>query len=90
MITVMQLAEFRGVKPTEDGSVNMGQFDDVGLPMLGGCEVCEACIAAYNACPSKSGYLRCASGCIGDDGYETVEEANLALFPEEYTWGGVK
>jgi hypothetical protein len=67
----------------------MQAFIDVGLPMLGGCACCEACIAAYNACPSKSGHLKCADSCIGDDGFDSVEDANIALFPDEYRWEGV-
>lgn len=89
-ITILELAEHRGVKASPDGSISMGAFADVGLPMLGGCAECEATIAAYNACPSQSGYLKCHEGCIGDDGYETVQEANIALFPEEFEWRGVR
>ena len=91
-ITILELAKFRGLvsRDHESDSYSMGDFDRVGLPMLGGCQRCEACIAAYNAAPSKTGYLMCASGCIGDDGYETAQEANMALFPEEYAWQGVK
>ncbi|WP_297775404.1 hypothetical protein [Mycobacterium sp.] len=46
-------------------------YQEAGLPMMGGCENCGATIAAYNAYPSTSGFLRC-EGCIGDDGYPTV------------------
>jgi hypothetical protein len=53
------------------------------LPILGGCEICEATVAAYNACPSKTGFLRCKNGCIEDEGWETVEEANRAIFESE-------
>lgn len=80
MITVLELAIHRGAKPNEDGSYSTHSIVDTGLPIMGGCYECEACIAAYNACPSKSGYLKCANGCIGNDGYATVEEANEALF----------
>lgn len=90
MITVLELAEFRGLKEDANGGVSMAELARVGLPAFGGCSECEASIAAYNACPARDGYLRCAEGCIGDDGYETVEEANLALFPEEYEWKGVR
>ena len=78
MITVLQLAEYRLSRPAVTGS----DFEEAGLPMLGGCEVCHASIAAYNACPSTSGYIRCASGCIGDSGWTSVEEANHAIFEE--------
>jgi hypothetical protein len=49
---------------------------------MGGCCKCEACIAAYNAYPSKSGYLKCGD-CIGNDGFDMVEEANKAIFEDE-------
>jgi hypothetical protein len=73
-VTILEVALARGIKSAEgsDG-YSMGEFDRVGLPMLGGCQVCEACIAAYNACPSTTGYLRCASGCIGDKGFPSVK-----------------
>lgn len=73
-ITIYDLAKFRGAKESEEGTINMGAFINVKLPMLGGCIVCSTSIAAYNACPSKSGVLKCLRSCIGDDGYDTVEE----------------
>lgn len=82
-ITILELARFRGAKEGPDGTINGAEFIKVGLPILGGCCVCEATIAAYNACPSKSGFLKCRDNCIGDDGWETVEEANKDIFPEE-------
>ena len=47
--------------------------------MFGGCSVCGASITAYNACPSRRQYW-CCEDCIGDDGYATVEEADVAIF----------
>ena len=44
-----------------------------GVDILGGCQVCAATIACYNAYPSTSGYWRCAD-CIGDTGFATVAE----------------
>lgn len=69
-ITILDVALARGVDPEK---LTMGTFAAVGLPLLGGCAHCGACIAAYNASPSKSGYLRCASGCIGDEGFPSVK-----------------
>jgi hypothetical protein len=77
-ITVLMLAEFILGREARTGQ----DFADAGLPMLGGCELCGATIAAYNASPSRSGYLRCAEGCIGDLGFDTVEAAAYFLFPE--------
>ena len=44
-----------------------------GVDILGGCQGCQATIAAYTAYPSTSGYWRCAD-CIGEDGYATVAD----------------
>ena len=79
-ITILELAKYRGAKPARDGSISGDEFDRVGLPILGGCEVCHACVAAHNACPSRTGFLRCANGCIGELGWDAVEEADAAIF----------
>jgi hypothetical protein len=60
-------------KAGEKDSYSAGDFRSYGVEMLGGCEICQATIAAYNAYPSKSGYWRCAD-CIGSNGFDTVEE----------------
>ncbi len=72
-VTILDAAMARGVKADDDGKISGGAIEDVGLPFMGGCQVCEATIAAYNACPSTSGYLRCQD-CIREDGFETTEE----------------
>ena len=64
--TVLDVARVRGV--TGD-RVSMADLMAVGLPFWGGCAVCHATVSAGNACPSRSGYLKCVSGCIGDDGF---------------------
>jgi len=46
---------------------------NANVGILGGCQICFATIASYNAYPARSGFWRCG-GCIGDDGYATVEE----------------
>jgi hypothetical protein len=51
----------------------MGDIEDVGLPFFGGCQVCHASIACFNAYPSKTNYLRCRS-CIGGLGFATTDE----------------
>jgi hypothetical protein len=89
-ITVLELAVFRGAKEDQDGSMSMGEVEKTGLPFMGGCGRCGACVAAYNASPSTLGYLMCSRDCIGEDGFDTVEAANIHLFPEEYQWQGIK
>ena len=44
-----------------------------GVDIIGGCQICAATIAIYNAYPSTSGYWRCAD-CIGDTGFATVAD----------------
>lgn len=84
MITIHELAEYRmrQAGTLEEGQTTFSAADyyAAGLDILGGCEICSASIAAYNACPSRSGFWRCWNGCIGDDGYKTVEEADAAIF----------
>jgi hypothetical protein len=88
-VTVYELACYRlGLHAGESGLTG-ADFDRVRLPIMGGCEVCHATVAAYNACPSRTGFLRCASGCIAGEGWDTADEANRAIFPEEYAWQGV-
>jgi hypothetical protein len=67
-ITIMVAAEHMLGREARNGA----DYEQAGLPMMGGCEHCGASIAAYNAYPSTSGYLRCAD-CIGDDGYPTAD-----------------
>lgn len=78
-ITILELASHRLGRDASNGA----DFAEAELPIMGGCECCGASIAAYNACPSKSGYLRCANGCIGDAGWDDVIEAEAAIFHTE-------
>ena len=57
MITICDIAI--GLKPelNEKESLNGEDFDNLGLPMFGGCQYCGASIAAFNAHPGKNGYL---------------------------------
>lgn len=73
-VTILDVAKARGAREDERGGINGAEFARVGLPIIGGCQFCGATVAAYNACPSQSGYLRCANGCIDNDGFETVAE----------------
>ena len=63
-----------GEKPSYTGEDHY----QAGVGILGGCEICHATIASYNAYPARSGFWRCAD-CIGDDGYATV--ADFAATP---------
>ena len=81
-ITILDLAIHLGAKEVQ-GSITAEEIERVGLPFMGGCYCCGATIAAYNACPSKNGYLKCLNGCIDDTGYATVEEAKADLFDKE-------
>lgn len=81
-ITILQVAESRGVEESKDGSISMAAFHKVGLEMFGGCCLCEASIAAYNAYPSRAGFWKCGD-CIDDDGYETTEDFNASELDAE-------
>lgn len=71
-VTILDVARSRGIKSEKDGKIPGSEFDRVGLPMIGGCQHCGATIAAYNAYPSKTGFLQC-SDCIADIGFGSVE-----------------
>lgn len=73
-ITILDVALARGAKkdPGTD-SIPQDEFRRVGVAMIGGCQVCQATIAAYNAHPSKSGFWKCQD-CIVDTGFATVAE----------------
>lgn len=72
-VTILEVAEARGVRANPDGGITMEQVEGVGLPFFGGCQCCGASCACYNMYPSKSGYVRCED-CIGDYGFATTEE----------------
>lgn len=79
-ITVLDLAVYRlGEAPER---MTGADFEKAGLPIFGGCQHCEASIAAYNAYPSTTGYLRCAD-CIGDLGWDKPAEADAAIFGDD-------
>ncbi|MEE9383202.1 MAG: hypothetical protein V3V08_07295 [Nannocystaceae bacterium] len=72
MITILDIARARGVQDDGNGAINMGEFERVGLPMLGGCQVCGACIAPYNAHPGRNGFLIGSCCAAPEDTYPTV------------------
>ncbi len=77
-ITILDVARYRGVRTEEDGSATAAAFEEVGLRIFGGCKLCGASLAAYNAYPSKSGWWKCED-CIGDDGWTDVAVADIDL-----------
>jgi hypothetical protein len=74
-ITSLELASHRLEREARNGA----DFEEANIPIMGGCEGCGASLAAYNAYPSTTGFLRC-SDCIGELGYPDVEQANAAIF----------
>lgn len=73
-VTIWDVAKSRGVKEDENGSISGDEFIKVGLPMWGGCCICQASIAAYNAHPGKGGYLICSDCVTPESGFLTTEE----------------
>lgn len=69
-ITILDYVKYR---TGEKDTYSVDDFNACGVPMAGGCQRCPAIIGAYNAYPSKSGYLRCAD-CIENTGFATVED----------------
>ena len=79
-ITLFDLAVHRlGLDAENTVGLKGDDFEKAGLPMFGGCFRCGATVAAYNACPTKTGYIAC-QGCTDGDGWLSVQEANEALF----------
>ena len=76
-ITALELAIHRGCP--EGDSISAADVMATDIPFMGGCGVCEATIACSNAYPARDGYWRCKDD-IGDDGYDTAEEANADIF----------
>jgi hypothetical protein len=72
-VTILDCAVARGAEPDQDGNFTMGDIETVGLPFFGGCHVCHASVACYNAHPSKTNFLRCRT-CIGVLGFATTDE----------------
>lgn len=70
--TILDIAKARGVEEDENGGINGAEFARVGLPLMGGCQVCNATIAAYNAYPGINGYL-VGSCCVEEvEVFETI------------------
>lgn len=78
VIAIHELAKHRLGRDPRTGA----DYAEAGLAIMGGCEICGASIAGYNACPSKTGNWRCLNGCIADRGFDTVESAEEWLCRE--------
>ena len=76
-ITIQALVEWKLKREATCGD----DFAEAGFEMMGGCEVCGAMLAAYNAHPSWSGFWRCKY-CIGDTGWTDVEDAAKTILAE--------
>ena len=63
-------------------ATNGADYEELGLPMMGGCADCHASIAAFNSYPSKTGYLMCKD-CIGDSGWTDLETAHREVFADD-------
>ena len=81
-ITVLDLAIHRGAKEDPNGGLSAEAIEATGLPIISGCGPCGESLGPFDAYPSKLGSIRCKD-CIGQNGFETVEEANAFIFPPE-------
>lgn len=68
------------VVPSE--GVTAADLAEYDIPLGGGCKACGATIAAYNACPTRSGYIACQGECARD-GFRTVEEYAAFLVAQD-------
>lgn len=83
-VTILDLAKYRLGLGDDVTTLTGADFQHAGLAIMGGCMICGATLAAYNGCPTKSGYWACARECaemMGDEGpWYDVAEANTAIF----------
>ena len=78
-ITVAELASYRLGRPASTG----GDFEEASLPMMGGCYVCGASIAAYNAHPDRNGFLVGSCCATSESTYPDVATADRDIFGED-------
>jgi hypothetical protein len=76
--TILDIAKTRGAKEDDNGGINGAEFARVRLPLMGGCQICNATIAAYNAYPGINGYL--VGNCCVDEVevFETIEAFEMS------------
>ena len=82
-ITIAELAGHILGRP----AVDKVDYKKVKLPIFGECMGCHASIAAFNSYPSKNGFIMCKK-CIGDQGWENLEDARKGLFEKENSGNG--
>jgi len=75
MINNFDVCYYLGLKynPYQSDDISFEDISECGIVPLNGCYVCGACIAVWNSCPMRNGYVAC-EGCVGNYGYETIEE----------------
>lgn len=73
MITILDVAIARGAHVNADGSINGSEFERLRLPIISGCRFCSETLGAYNAYPSKNGFICCGAHAEGI-GFETTDE----------------
>jgi hypothetical protein len=78
MITILDIARARGAKEDARGAINAEQIEALGLPFMGGCQVCGATLGCYNACPGRNGFLIGKCCADAEDTYATVDEYDSA------------
>lgn len=79
---MLDIAIARGATPDEDGGYNGAELARHGvMPVIGGCQGCEATIAVYNAYPGLNGYW--VGGCCLDQ-YDTYPD--VAAFAADHPW----
>lgn len=87
MITILDIAIAEGARQSEHG-LDAREFERLGLPFFGGCQICGATLGPYNAHPGRNGFLIGKCCVEPEDTFETVVEYRLE---EErhvlYRWG---
>jgi len=82
--TILDIALHWGAQEDENGGINGGEFERLGLPIMGGCQNCEASIAAYNAYPGLNGYLLGAECVDPESPAESGIYPTIAAFETDY------
>jgi hypothetical protein len=90
-MTVFELAaEMDPSVVDHDGVVNSQLMAEHGFAMFGGCYLCAATIAFYNAYPTKQGSWVCKDCLAHDVGFESVSEFLAFECKEKFTLGSRK